>query len=163
MKQVPEDVIDHALMMAAMEGREDVCRRAPGVRPRYTRAGGSLAMTKVAIVSGPANDGAPSYRAVAGDKQSAGRTAGEALDALVTQLPEDAAGTIVVVQSLGPDRFFTAAQRQRLADLMQHWRAARDAGTSLPPAEQAELDSLAEAELQASAERAAALLRELGR
>ena len=59
-------------------------------------------MTRVAIVPGPINGGSPSYRAAAGDKQSVGRTAGEALDALVSQLPADQAGTIVVVQDLRP-------------------------------------------------------------
>ena len=105
----------------------------------------------------------PSFRAVAGDKQSVGRTAGEALDAIVTQLPEEDAGTIVVVRGLRADRFFTEAQRQRLGELMARWRAARDAGGAQPPAEQAELDALADAELRASADRTAALLRELGR
>lgn len=114
-------------------------------------------MTKVAMLAGTSNGGLPSYRAAAGDKQSVGRTAGEALDALVSQLPTDQAGTIVIVQDLRPDRFFTAAQRERLSELMDRWRAARDAGASLDPAEQAELDALVEAELHGSAERAAAV------
>ena len=118
-------------------------------------------MTRVAIVPGPTSGGPPSYRAAAGDKQSVGRTAGEALDALVSQLPAEQAGTIVVVQDLRPDPYFTAAQRQRLSELMDRWRAARDAGASLDPSEQAELDSLAEAELRGSAQRAAALAQEL--
>jgi hypothetical protein len=120
-------------------------------------------MTKVAILTGPMNSGAPTYRAVAGERQSAGRTAGEALDALVTQLPEGEAGTIVVVQALRPDRFFSAAQQQRLSELMDRWRAARDGGGTLPADEQAELDALAEAEVRGSADRTAAMLRELGR
>ena len=119
-------------------------------------------MTRVAILPEHANGGTPSFRAVAGDKQSVGRTAGEALDALVTQLPADEAGTIVVVQGLRPDRFFTAAQRERLSELMGRWRAARDSGGSLDPTEQSQLDALVEAELRASAERSAALLKELG-
>lgn len=119
-------------------------------------------MTKVAILPEHTDGGPPSFRAAAGGRQSVGRTAGEALDALVTQLPADQAGTIVVVQNLRPDPFFIAAQRQRLADLMDRWRAARDAGGALDPAEQAELDALVDAELRASAERTAALLRELG-
>ena len=118
-------------------------------------------MTRVAIVPGPTNGGSPSYRAAAGDKQSVGRTAGEALDALVSQLPAEQAGTIVVVQDLRPDPFFSATQRQRLSELMDRWRAARDAGASLDPSEQAELDSLAEAELRGSAQRAAALAQEM--
>jgi hypothetical protein len=37
----------------------------------------------------------------------------------------------VIVQTLRPDRFFNATQRQRLADLMDRWRKARDQGGSL--------------------------------
>jgi hypothetical protein len=36
------------------------------------------------------------YRAVAGDKESTGRTAGEALDALTSQLSEIESGTLIV-------------------------------------------------------------------
>ncbi|MGH7127094.1 MAG: hypothetical protein ACREJB_13340 [Planctomycetaceae bacterium] len=103
------------------------------------------------------------YRAVAGDKQSVGRTAGEALDGLATQLPEDEAGALVILLTLRPDRFFSAEQQQRLAELMQRWREARDQGRPLPTEEQAELDALVEAETRASADRAAALLQELTR
>jgi hypothetical protein len=66
------------------------------------------------------------------------------------------------MQNLRPDRFFGAAQQKRLAELMERWRLARDQGHSLPLDEQAELDALVEAELQASAARAAAILDELG-
>ena len=57
--------------------------------------------------------------------------------------------------------FFTAQQQRRLGTLMAHWRAARDAGDSLPPAEQTELDALVEAEVRASGQRAAAVLADL--
>jgi hypothetical protein len=60
-----------------------------------------------------------------------------------------------------PDEFFTAQQQERLAALMERWRAARDAGASLPPDEQAELDALVQAEVRAAGERAAAILRQL--
>ncbi len=115
-------------------------------------------MTTISIMpdNTPTGDGA--YRAVAGRTQSVGRTPGEALDALTSQLSEAETGTLVVVQSLRPDRFFTAQQQQRLTELMQRWRAARDTGTMLPPDEQAELDALVEAELRGAAARAAALL-----
>ncbi len=118
-------------------------------------------MTTIAIV--PDNPGTQptNYRAIAGDRQSVGRTAGEALDALTAQLDESEKGTLVVVQHLRPDQFFTAEQQDRLRELMARWRAARDAQTSLPPEEQAELDALVEAELRAATARAAALAREL--
>jgi hypothetical protein len=68
--------------------------------------------------------------------------------------------TLVVVQPMRPDELFTAEQQQRLAELMARWRAARDAGASLPPQEQAELDALVEAELRAATERSASLAGE---
>lgn len=49
------------------------------------------------------------YRALAGDKQSTGRTAGVALDALTSQLDEDERGTLVIVQNRQADPFFTRA------------------------------------------------------
>lgn len=41
--------------------------------------------------------GATSYRAIAGNQRTEGRTAGEALDALTKQLDEDT--TLIIVQS----------------------------------------------------------------
>jgi hypothetical protein len=82
-------------------------------------------MTTVAILP-EATEAGTTYRAVAGEKQSVGRTAGEALDALTAQLSDEEAGTLVVVQNLRPDRFFTAAQQDRLSELMSRWRTARD-------------------------------------
>lgn len=116
-------------------------------------------MTTVAILPETTEAGT-SYRAVAGEKQSVGRTAGEALDSLTAQLTDEEAGTLVVVQNLRPDHLFTAAQQDRLSELMARWRTARDTDTRLPPAEQAELDSLVNAELQAAIRRAAALLND---
>jgi hypothetical protein len=120
-------------------------------------------MTKVAILPVSTATGDIIYHATAGDKQSHGRTAGEALDALAAQLPKEEIGTLVIVQNLRPDCFFNSDQQQRLAELMEQWRAARDAGTSLPTAEQAELDALIEEEVRASTKRTAALLHELTR
>jgi type IV pilus biogenesis protein CpaD/CtpE len=120
-------------------------------------------MTKVAILAIPTEHGDLSYRAIAGEKHAHGKTAGEALDALTAQLSADEASTLIIIQSLHPDRFFTAAQQQRLDALMARWRSMRDQGVSLPADEQAELEALIAAELQASAARAAALADALGR
>jgi hypothetical protein len=122
-----------------------------------------VVMTRVAILPVPTESGDLLYRAVSGAKHSEGNTAGEALDALTVQLPEDEAGTLVIVQNWRPDAFFNARQQDRLAALMARWRTARDQGTVLPPDELAELGALTEAELRASAARAAALADELGR
>jgi hypothetical protein len=120
-------------------------------------------MTKVAILPVPTDEGVVSYRAVAGDKHSQGSTVGAALDALTPQLTMDEAGTLIIVQSLRPDRFFSAAQQKRLAELMDRWRTARDQGNVLPQDEQSELETLVEAELRAAAGRAAVLGEESAR
>ena len=73
------------------------------------------------------------------------------------QLSADEASTLMIMQSLRPDRFFTAAQQQRLAALMTRWRTLLEQGETLPPDEQIELAALIAAELQASAARTAAL------
>jgi hypothetical protein len=118
-------------------------------------------MTTVAILPVSDANGEKLYRAVAGDKQSTGKTAGEALDALTAQLEGDEFSTLLIIQSFRPDWFFSAEQQQRLSDLMNLWRTARDEGQTLPPEQQAELDRLVEAELKAATARTAALVQQL--
>lgn len=111
-------------------------------------------MTKVAILQMPALPEDMRYWAIANNKQSFGKTAGEALDSLTNQFEQET-NTIVVVQNRRPDVFFTEAQQQRLSELMAQWRMLRDQKLELESDEQDELESLIEAELQASSERAA--------
>jgi hypothetical protein len=118
-------------------------------------------MITIALVPESPRSPSATYRAVAGNKQSVGRTMGEAVDALAAQLSEARDGALIVVQRVGPDEFFTAAQQQRLHELIVRWRAARDAQTTLSSEEQAELDALVEAEVRAATQRAAALIRGL--
>ena len=113
-------------------------------------------MTTVAILPVSDASGERRYRAIAGDKQSTGKTAGEALDALTAQLEGSEFSTLLIIQSFRPDWFFSTEQQQRLSDLMNLWRTARDEGQTLPPEQQAELDSLVEAELKAATARTAA-------
>jgi hypothetical protein len=120
-------------------------------------------MTQIAILPVETENGEISYHAVAGEKQAQGKTVGEALDALTFQLAEGTDSSIVLVQKMRGDRFFTAAQQQRLSELMSRWREHRDRGEALPQDQQAELERLAELETQASAERAAFIADELGR
>ena len=120
-------------------------------------------MILVSILPVSTESGRKHFQAVAGAKQSKGHTAGEALDALTAQLSDEETGTLVILQSFKPDRFFNAAQQQRLTELMGHWRQARDRGESFPEEEQAELDALVEAELLTSADRAALLADQLGK
>jgi hypothetical protein len=70
---------------------------------------------------------------------------------------------LIIVQSQRPDCFFDAAQQQRLAELMERWRLARDRGETLPFEEQSELEALVETELRASADRTDALVKPVNR
>jgi hypothetical protein len=101
-------------------------------------------MTTIAILPETNN----SYRAVAGNKESMGRTAGEALDALAPQLLDEEGGTLVIVQNLKADQFFNAAQQERLTELMQLRKASK-----LSLEEESELESLVEAELDGAQRR----------
>jgi hypothetical protein len=118
-------------------------------------------MTKIAVFRENAGVEGMSFRAVTVRNQAMGRTAGEALDALASQLPEDEADTLIIVRSLAPDRFFSAAQRQRLVELMARWQTARDHGERLSADEQSALESLIDAEVRGATERAAALRHEM--
>lgn len=118
-------------------------------------------MTKVTIV--PENPGASDtlFRASTRERASVGSTPGAALDALTKQLDKSELGTYVIVQNLQPDGFFTAAQQERLGELMSKWRVARDADRELDATEQAELERLIDAEFEGSANRAEAIAKEL--
>ena len=111
-------------------------------------------MTTIAIL--PEKIG--SYRAVTGNRESTGRTAGEALDALTALLRDDENGTLVIVQNRKPDRFFNMAQQKRLSQLMQ----LREQG-QLSLQEENELEGLVKAELEGAQHRAETLLVDLNR
>ena len=53
-------------------------------------------MTAITILPDSLDCSGWNYRAVAGDKEAVGKTAGEALDALTAQLSEDESGTLVI-------------------------------------------------------------------
>ena len=120
-------------------------------------------MTTVSILPEPGDGGAVRYRAVSAEQQSVGNTAGEALDAISAQLPADRKGTLVVVQNLQADDFFTKEKCARLQELMTRWRAARDASMTLPGTEQAELERLVQEEVAAAGRRTAVMNHELGK
>ena len=116
------------------------------------------AMHTIAILPIPSPNGALAYRAIAGNKQSSGKTAGQALDALTAQLGDTDFGGTILLQSFRPDPYFSQAQQNRLAELMAAWRDARDRDLAFAPDLQTELEELIEAELQAATERTATLL-----
>jgi Tfp pilus assembly protein FimT len=79
--------------------------------------------------------------------------------------------TIAILQRFRPDDLFTAAQQQRLRELMDQFQAALTSGrsetiaqgTELAPTLQSELDTLVEAELEANIQRSQRLLQQSNR
>lgn len=110
-------------------------------------------MTTISILPENQAAGEMIWRAVAGEKESVGKTAGEALDELMIQMDQENSTAPIVAFQMGPDEFFTAAQQQRLEELMSKWRTARDSGQQLSIEDQAELEALVEAQLAGSARR----------
>lgn len=68
------------------------------------------------------------------------------------QFPEEQSASLVVMQSMNPDRFFDAAQQERLRRVMDSWNQAP--GETVP----AELLQAVDEELKATIERSKALL-----
>lgn len=101
----------------------------------------------------------PAFRAVSNGAEGTGDAPGEAIDALLAQTGRPTGTAIIVLRPFGPDDFFPAPKRDRLADLMRQFRAARDAGTQLAPTVRAELDALIDEELAATVARSAAMLQ----
>ena len=119
-------------------------------------------MTRVTIVAEDPASPNTKFRASARDHESVGATVGAAIDGLAAQLDESA-GTLIIVQNLRPDAFFTAEQQQRLEELFAKWRDARDRDEPLSPPDQAELEALVKAELEGASNRANAMVQELRR
>ncbi len=94
------------------------------------------------------------FRAISGNRQSVGKTMGEALDALAAQLSDSEAGTLVFIQKRIPDHFFTAAQHDRMEELRQRRR-------TLTQDELRELEDLVNAEIDATVSRTDALIRHI--
>lgn len=116
-------------------------------------------MTTISVLP-PSAPGA-AFRAFANGTEATGETLGRALDALSAAVGPPNGAAVIIVQPAGGDQYFSAAQQQRLNELMVRWRAARDSRASLPAGEQAELDALIAAELEAATTRSAALAADL--
>lgn len=90
------------------------------------------------------------FIAKSGSLRAVGRTMGEALDALASQWGEITQSMPVIIQHFGSDRFFTQAQYDRMQEL-------RTRIETLSADEQAELEALIDAELEATVTRLDAL------
>src|SRR5438876_8928680 len=109
-------------------------------------------MVSIAIHTEESERGEPRFRAIAGNRQSVGRTMGEALDALTADWGDEIQETTVLIQRFQPDSYFTAAQYSRMQELL----ARR---SSLAQEERAELEALIDAELEATIARTDSLVR----
>jgi hypothetical protein len=92
------------------------------------------------------------FRAIAGNRQSIGRTMGEALGALTAEWGDSIPETVVLIQRFQPDSHFTQAQYDRMQALL----ARR---TALTPKERTELEALLDAEVGATVARTERLVR----
>src|SRR5436309_9142374 len=114
--------------------------------------GSGKTMTSIAIRIEDSKADTPRFRAVAGNCQAVGRTMGEALDALTADWGNDIQETAVLIQRFHPDSYFTAAQYDRMQELLAH-RA------SLTAEERVEIEALIDAELEATVARTDRLVR----
>lgn len=109
-------------------------------------------MTPISIMQERSVQGLPCYLAIAGKHRSTGRTAGEALDALLAQEGAHVESSTVLIHRFAPDSYFTQGQYDRLQALL----ARR---SSLSSEESEELDALIDAELDATVARTDALAK----
>lgn len=105
------------------------------------------------VVVLPNNQNGKSFRAISGEKESFGKTIGEAVDLLTAQLENAGDETLYIVQRFSPDEFFTAVQQKRLSELMDKLHEAQDGEGQFSSEEQAELEKLIAAELEGSGRR----------
>ena len=120
------------------------------------------AISKITITAEDPKSPNAGYRATWRDRESFGGTAGAALDAIKQQMPPTESASLVLIQDLKPDEFFSASQQRRLRELLDLRCEALSSGKEMSPAEKSELDDLIAMELEGSARRAAAMANEMG-
>ena len=103
-------------------------------------------MSSIAIRTDQEETGERRFRAIAGGRQSIGRTMGEALDALTAEWGDNIQETVVLIQRFQPDQYFTQAQYERMQALL-----ARRSTLTLE--ERTELEALIDAEVDATVAR----------
>jgi hypothetical protein len=82
-------------------------------------------MMKITITAQRPGSPDTMYTASTDGCASVGRTAGAALDALSEQIGGTHSGTVVVLQNLRGDEFFTVAEQQRLEELSTRIQTGR--------------------------------------
>lgn len=81
--------------------------------------------------------------AIVGKRKSFGRTAGEALDALIAQEAGTIDSSAVLIHRFAPDAYFAQDRYERMQELL-------DSRASLSASESGELDALSDEELDAT-------------
>ncbi|GIK59069.1 MAG: hypothetical protein HND44_11050 [Chloroflexi bacterium] len=119
-------------------------------------------LTTIEIIHEPHPKKKAIYRAIHGDQQASGKTAGQALDSLEELLAattqQEKEGTIVILQRFRPDEFFSSQQQNRMQALMNRFHDALAVDESLSDEERQELEHLISQEWQAAIARAASFL-----
>lgn len=121
-----------------------------------------VSINKITISAEDPESPNSSFRAIWRDRESVGKTAGAALDALTGQMKPSDSAALVFIQNLRPDAFFTEVQQLRLQELLTRQNAMKASGAAMSADEQRELEDLVFAELDGSAGRAAAMADEMG-
>jgi hypothetical protein len=113
-------------------------------------------MDKITVLTHESSDARSSnYCAISGEAFAIGETFGGAIDGLAAKVGPAKGTTLVVLQTMQADEYFTETQQQRLAALMSRWKSSEKEGLSAE--EREELHGLVQAELVAATRRSAAL------
>ena len=80
-------------------------------------------MTTISIIPENTSVGEILWRAIAGDKESVGKSAGEALDALISQFSEDEGSAMIVIRRWQPDR----SSQELIDEVNETWEEFKDA------------------------------------
>src|SRR4029453_1942772 len=100
-------------------------------------------MTTIAIRNDQKETGERRFRAIAGNRQSLGKTMGEALDALTAEWGDDVQETEVFIQRFQPEQYFSQGEYGRMQALLAH-------RSTLTPEESTELEALIDSEVDAT-------------
>lgn len=104
------------------------------------------------------------YKAICGNQETTGLTPGQALDLMEASLiteGEPMAETLVILKRFHGDNLFTKQQQERLQELMDEFHQSLASKTEFSAIKQQELNTLVEAELEASIQRGTRIIKQL--
>lgn len=103
------------------------------------------------------------YRAIQGQQQAEGKTAGQALDSLEKILTTSGKSTnsLVILQRFQPDTLFPETEQIRLQELMAQFHDAINQDTELSDKDRTQLEQLIDAEWIAAIARTANILAQM--